>query len=279
MKVKHTLYLKVSRTERNWKFVEGLVDKYFESINKAEPLHPSQVMLEIMDSDVILFEIEDELKKQGIIYKHIKRRTYNKNEIKSSQYALMSVSTPWFQQGKYAEDFGANYTIPKCPDCNSGKVQVGNIYVPEKKAMKYDICSMLPEMIINDKIQNILELHCCSGYKLQDVYCYKSHTVSTLKQLIPINILPPMAKSTGAIIKNCPNCNTEQIDYVFDEIVYEKLDLSVFADINYTKELFTTKSPNGIPSGLCIVSNKIISLFLDYQVRNIQFEPVRFVCT
>lgn len=270
------MFLKIDKKEK-WNIIEDLVIRFAEKIDKAEHLHPSQIVLEMTDPDDILLKIIEDLKKYNIEYKHIKKRSYSKNELINAQYALMSVSTPWFQQGKYAEDFGAGYAPPICSECNNGKIQIGNIYIPEKKARKYDICSLLPEIIIGEKVQNILEEHKCSGYRLQDIYCYKSHTTSDLKQLIPINILPPMEKKSGAIMKKCPACNTDQIDYIFDEIVYKKTDFGFFADFNCTKELFSTKKSDGVPNGLCIVSNRIISLFFEYKVRNVQFEPVSFV--
>lgn len=72
MKEKHTMFLKIDKKEK-WNIIEDLVIRFAEKIDKAEHLHPSQIVLEMTDPDDILLKIIEDLKKYNIEYKHIKK--------------------------------------------------------------------------------------------------------------------------------------------------------------------------------------------------------------
>lgn len=202
------------------------------------------------------------------------RRFYDKREILEAPFAWVALPQPYSSIGKYAVDFGTKYNELECSKCGRGRKQESSLFLPNSKIKKYDICTMEPEIVISSKLEKLLCKAEATGYELQKVYHSKTKKVENFKQLIATNILPPMRADTGAIFETCPNCGERYIRSIYNEIAYDYICLKDCKDFNYTAELYSLRTVKIVPGRMLIVSNKIIRLFYENNIKGVIFEPI-----
>lgn len=279
MKIVYELELQTGNHNEYWRDIEQLVIKHYDIVEKANELAPQMIKVHIHGKTDEIKSFFDDLRATNLKYSYVKRRFYSQKEIQRAQYVMMSVAQPWSSKEKYAESYGTIYTNGECSLCKKGKVQRSKLFVPERKAIQYDICTLIPEIIISERLGGILEDNMCSGYILDDVYDWKTKRKTNLKQLKITNMLPSMSVESGIVEERCPACHKTYLNGVKEGIIYTIKSIEKFKDFNYTSELYIMHKGVSIPRGQCIVSNKIVKLFIEKDIkklRSIYFEPIIF---
>lgn len=279
MKIVYELELQTGNHNEYWQDIEQLVIKHYNIVEKANELAPHMIEVHIRGKENEIQSFFDDLRGRNLNYSYVKRRFYSQKEIQSAPYVLMSVAQPWSSKEKYSESYGTVYTNEECPLCKNGKIQNSKLFVPERKAIQYDICSLVPEIIISEWLEKILADNMCSGYISDDVYDWKTKRKTNLKQLKITNILPPMSVKSGIIEERCPVCHKIYLNNVKEGIIYTEESIKNFKDFNYTYELYIIHKGVSIPRGQCIVSDKVVRLLMEKNIkklRSIYFEPIIF---
>lgn len=280
LRILHEILVQTGNYNEYWGRIEQLVIKYADVINKAENMHPHLISIEIDNSEEKVKNLQSDLENFGLSYRHRKIRFYTRKEIEEAEYVLIKVAFPWDAKNKYAEDYGTLYSDGICLNCKTGKIQKTPLIVPKTKASQYDICSLVPEIIISMELEHTLFENTCSGYEIEEVYDWKTKKKTSLKQLKITNILPKMSEKSKIIEEKCPECRRLFFDGVEEGVLYEKKDKERFKDFNYTQEQEIICWGKSIPRGMCIVSHKVVKLLIEGNIkklRSIYFQPVHFV--
>lgn len=275
MKILQTFYIRIDN---------GVVQKLEEIIQPIESEIKKCEIIRGNGSYYIIIEIYKNSKKYNYFLNSLKeaqleytetiRRFYNKKEILEAPFAWVALPQPYGCVGKYAVDFGTKYNEPECCKCGRGRNQESPLFLPNSKIKKYDICTMEPEIVISSKMEKLLCEAEATGYDLREVFNSKTKTMESFKQLIATNILPPMRPDTGAVFETCPSCGERYIKSIYNEITYDYVCLKNGKDFNYTAELYSLRTVKIVPGRMLIVSNKIIQLCYENNVKGIVFEPI-----
>ncbi len=163
-------------------------------------------------------------------------------------------------------------------------IQTSDLIVNTRKFRKYDIATLMPEILINERLRLLLEEHQITGYILQPVTDFKKRTDVLLHQLIITNTLPEMSNQIRVERERfdgnqyfkpypCKTCGRGGM-IRRSEAIYEREKLTKVCDFNLSKEFFGTHM-------YCvqdiIVTQKLRKLFKNNKISGMAFDPVRIV--
>jgi len=214
----------------------------------------------------------DEIKKNNIKYTFAEGREYTKEEIRASKYFTMEIIYPWESDCITAEKFGTKYENV-CPCCSVGKRQISDLIIDTKKATKYDISTIQPEIIINEKLYNLINDNSLTGCSFRPIKDFKGRDDVVLYQLIITNVLPSMSNEIRVEIVDgfkCSECKRNG-EILRSEAIYEERSLDNSCDFNLTQEYFGL---NLYCTRHIIVSRKVYELFKKNKIKRVTFEPV-----
>ncbi|MDQ7096306.1 hypothetical protein REC12_22180 [Desulfosporosinus sp. PR] len=210
--------------------------------------------------DTVGFKIlMDEINAHDIKYTFAEGREYTKEELKAAVFFDMEIIYPWESDGKTAEKFGTMYKNT-CKSCSIGKNQISDLIIDTKKAAKYDICIIQPEIIINERIYNLINENSLTGCNFRPIKDFKGREEVVLYQLLITNVLPSMSKNISVEIVDgfkCGECKRNG-EILRSEVIYDNTSLHEASDFNLTQEYFGLNLYCGRN---IIVSSKVYSLF------------------
>lgn len=243
---------------------------------KVAKIISGTLYIDDLDEDTDVFhEIETILKNQKLSYSFAELRDYTKHEMMASQFFEMRVIYPWETDGKVAENFGTKYER-SCSSCIYGRRQVSTLTFNSRKVGRYDIVSLPPAIIINERLRDILLRSDITGYDIQPVVDTRVAAESKFYQLVIGNVLPPLSEKVRyeydleLFCDECRSCGRA----VRSDMVYESYKTDDAKDFNLTNESFGF-SNQCQPS--IIVSKKLYDLFHANKVKRVFFEPVRLI--
>lgn len=219
----------------------------------------------------------EEIKKNNLNYTFAEGREYTKEEIEAAEYFTMEIIYPWERDGITADDFGTKYEDSySCSACKGGKKQVSDLIINKKKMGKYDIATIQPEIIVNERLYNLILENNLLGCQFRPVKDYKGKDELVLYQLVITNILPPMCDKIRLLIEKgvyCKECKRNGV-FLRSEAIYNRESLKGAQDFNLTNEYF---GMNLYCQRFVIVSSKVYKLFNKNKIKRVAFEPVRII--
>lgn len=249
-----------------------IYEKIKEDANKAEIL---QDMLQIsIYEDTKGYQIlMEEIREKKIFHTFFERRYYTKEEMNIAKFYLIIIMDPWGNDAISASDFGTKYSDEKaCVACGFGKEQISDLIIDKRKAKKYDICNIHPEIIVNERFYNLILENNLTGCSFDPVHDSKGKDETPFYQLKVTNVLPEM--SNKARIDNEGTCNVcKRSDlYLKSEGIYESSSLADACDFNLTNEFLFSEQERFL-----ILSAKAYHLFEKNKIKGVAFEPVAIV--
>ncbi|MEL7567917.1 MAG: hypothetical protein AAGU27_23995 [Dehalobacterium sp.] len=219
----------------------------------------------------------DWLQKRNIEYAFAESREYTKDEIRQAKFFNIAVIYPWEADGVTADEYGTQYSSNSaCKKCGIGRKQISDLIIEKRKMGKYDIATITPEIIINERLLNLICDNDLTGYEFKPVKDVKGKEKPDLYQLVINNILPQMSNEIKTVTDKTSFCDECKMHGVFlrSEIVYESDALKNAKDFNLSYEYFGARI---YCNRQIIVSNKVYDLFTNNKVKRVAFEPVRIV--
>ncbi len=217
----------------------------------------------------------EEIKKHNLSYTFFEGRRYTKEEYKAAEFFELDIIYPWEMDGTDASEFGMQYAMD-C-QCKCGRRQISELRIDKRRAKKYDICTIQPEIIINDRLRNLILKHNLTGCEFGSVVDYKGRLNELeLYQLKPTHILPQMSDKIRVHVDEyalCKQCNRNGTTLI-SEIIYEKEKLQNTCDFNLTQEYMGV---NLYCKRILIVNAKVYDLFQKNRIKRCVFEPVSII--
>lgn len=203
-------------------------------------------------------------------------RVYTAYEWEHADYFFMKLYWPWKSQLKTSEEFGTQYLFENyCEECGRDRRQKSELFVPTIKASHYDICSSMPEIVVNKKVIDLIQKHSLTGCQLSTVKDSRTKANSDLKQLLITNQLSHMNSATCLQIEKCDVCHRIS-RYPYKELIYNHKDLEKACDFNLTFESTSVEPVHNrfIIQHYTVVSAKVWRLFKKEEVKKVVFEPI-----
>lgn len=217
-----------------------------------------------------------ELEKRGLKYDRVEVREYTKKDLEQSELFQMILAFPYESDGEIP-NYGTTYER-SCPDCDIGLIQTSDLIVNAKRFSKYDIATLEPEILINEKLRILLEENQITGYDLRTAIDFKSRTDLLLHQLVITNVLPEMSEYIRVDRADQPRsmCKTCGRNGIIrrSEAIYEREKLAKVCDLNVSKEFFGI---NMYCVQDIIVTQKLYKLFKENRIKRMAFDPVSII--
>ncbi len=217
----------------------------------------------------------EEIEKHKLSYTFAEGREYTKEEINTAEFFTVEIMYPWERDGMNAEKFGTEYELD-CNYCHCGKQQVSELRIDKKKMKKYDIITIQPEIIVTERLCNLILDHNLTGCEFGPVVDYKGRDELILYQLKPTHILPNMNdKIRVEVVEDirCKKCQRNGM-ILRSEAIYDRESLKGACDFNLTQEYFGI---NLYCKRILVVSAKIYHLFQKNRIKRIHFEPISII--
>ncbi len=217
----------------------------------------------------------EEINKHNLFYTFAEGREYTKEEIKAAEFFAVEIIYPWESDGINAEEFGTQYER-ECNQCQCGKKQISELRIDKRKAKKYDIITIEPEIIVTERLRNLILEHNLTGCEFGPVADYKGRDELVLYQLKPTHIFPKMSSTIRVeVVENvrCKECHRNGM-ILRSEAIYERESLKDACDFNLSYEYFGI---NLYCKRLLIVSSKVYNLFQKNKIKRCGFEPVSII--
>jgi len=128
---------------------------------------------EVDDSEIRL--LVNLVTEHGHTYNYFEERIYSKAEIKKAEYYDLYTYYPWQDKWKYARDFGTSY--------NEHGEQTSELIINTKRLKKYNICTILPELIVSEAFYKAALMHHLTGCEFGPVRDYKNREGAVFYQL------------------------------------------------------------------------------------------------
>lgn len=247
------------------------ISMYSEKIN----ITADMLTVEIYEDTQGYVLLMDELTKRDIKYTFAEGREYTKEELKAAKFFSMEIIYPWESDGTTAEKFGTRYENT-CQRCGIGKKQISDLIIDTKKAVKYDISTIQPEIIVNERLYNLINENGLTGCSFKTIKDFRERNDIVLYQLIVTSILPPMNEAIRVETVDgfkCEECKRNG-EILRSEAIYEGGSLQKASDFNLTYEYFGL---NLYCSRHVIVSSKVYNIFNKNKIKRVAFEPVRII--
>lgn len=220
-----------------------------------------------------------EIGKRELKYRYFEVREYTKKEIEEFKLFHMGLAFPYELDGEIP-NYGTMYEN-SCPACDTVRLQTSDLIVNMKKFVKYDISTLMPEILINERLRLLLEENQITGYVLRPVTDFKGRTDLLLYQLIITNVLPDMSTDIKVEVEHfrgnknfkpypCEICGRNGI-IRRSEAIYEHEELAEVYDFNLSMEYFGV---NMYCVQDIIVTQKLRRLFKNNKISRVVFEPV-----
>lgn len=224
----------------------------------------------------------DELRKRGLEYGYSEVREYTKKELEEAKLFQMVLPFPYEMDGEIP-NYGTTYE-ESCSDCNVGLIQTSDLIVNVKKFSKYDIATLMPEILISERVRLLLEENEITGYTLRPVTDFKRRTDTLLYQLVITNTLPEMSSQIRTEVSYfrgnkkfkpypCKICGRNG-KIRRSEAIYEKAKLTKVSDFNLSDEYFGI---NMYCVQDIIVTQKLRKVFKENKISRIIFDPVSII--
>lgn len=244
--------MKISREEFEEKYIELSVE---ENTNEHKRVQ------EIINSDKI------------VNYYFSIGRKISKKEFLSAELYCMTYIYPWQCSPLEASDFGTTYMYMGKNRCKHDRIQTSDLFIDMKKASKYKIATVMPEIFINREIKEVLEANKITGIHFGKVRDYKNRDFPEYYQLFIDNILPKMSDKIIYEFEEasrCKICGKGGL-YIRSELIYNKKDLDNVCDFNLTNEYLF-----GPTIQLTVVSKKVMELLKQYKCK-VGFDPITII--
>jgi len=219
----------------------------------------------------------EEIMRNNLKYTFAEGREYTKEEIEAAEFFAMEIIYPWERDGITADEYGTKYEDSNsCNLCKGGKKQVSHLIINKKKMGKYDIATIQPEIIVNERLHYLILENNLLGCEFGPVKDYKGREELVLYQLVIKNILPPMSDKIRIELDEgvyCKECKRNGV-YLRSEAIYERESLKEAHDFNLTHEYFGT---NAYCKQFAVVSSKVYELFNKNKIKRVAFEPVKII--
>jgi hypothetical protein len=218
------------------------------------------------------------INENSIDYTFTEGREYTKKELSDAEYLDIGIVYPWEHDLNEAEDYGTKYSYEnKCSTCGQGKTQISELIINTKKVKKLDMARINPEIIISDRLHELILRNNITGCELGAVRDYKGRDDEILYQLKCTNTLPSMDSQTKLEIKDsrfCFDCRRNGL-FQESELIYKASDLASARDFNLSEEYI------GL-ANYCmqrvIVSKKFFDLYMKSKLRGInRIEPIKIL--
>lgn len=223
-----------------------------------------------------------ELERRNLKFRRAEVREYTKKELEQTELFHMILAFPYELDGEIP-NYGTAYE-KSCPDCDIGLIQTSDLIVNAKKFSKYDIATLMPEILINERLRLLLEENQITGYTLRPVTDIKKRTDILLHQLIITNTLPEMSNQVRVDREYfdgnqnfkpypCKICGRNGM-IRRSEAIYKREKLMRVCDFNLSKEFFGI---NMYCVQDIIVTQKLRKLFKNNKISRMAFDPVSIV--
>lgn len=208
----------------------------------------------------------------GVIehYSFFIQRKLTKKEFLSAELYCMTYIFPWELDGVNSESFGTIYEYTSNPKCKHNRIQKSDLIIDMKKASKYKIATVMPEIFVNEEIKEVLEENNITGIHFGNVIDYKNRDYPKYYQVFIDNILPKMSNKIIYQFEEasrCKVCGNGGL-YIRSELMYNREDLNIVCDFNLTNEYVF-----GLPIQLTVVSKRVMTLLQQYKCK-VGFSPV-----
>ena len=217
------------------------------------------------------------INKYNLFHTFAEGREYTKEEIKSAKYFTVEIIYPWEKDGTSADEYGTKYEDTcSCKLCKGSKKQISDLIINKKKMGKYDIATIQPEIIVNEKLYNLILENELSGCEFKLVRDYKGREEPVFYQLVVNNILPNMNDGIRTEIVEdvyCKKCKRNGV-FLRSEVIYNKESMKEACDFNLTSEYF---GQNLYCAQTVIASKKVFDLFKKNKIKRVFFEPVNVI--
>jgi len=279
--MKRLIYVSFNPGRENW----DKADKLLAEIGVTKFEHEISVTgiysFTLEKGDIRIDKLINGLKKQNLGKPSLREeRVYTKKEIDSAELLHLFITT-YCGDGYnvYGTEFDKSNICTKCG--SSGEVQKSDLIINKTEMGKKSIAITYNfEIVILDKLADILKENELTGYKLRPVrhYTDKMRNEPKLFQLVPTNTLPPTIPPTKIKKSDayCSKCNKNGL-YFDSELYYSRKDLKKICDFNNTYEYLGEKLTRGISHPRVIISQKAYQVLKQNKIKKMGVEPVNIV--
>lgn len=284
MQVRNTIIV-MPKISRKLFTYYNIIFKYRNIIRSEKPYELTSridTIIEIIDHQEELENFLAELREIEHEYRIYRETIYSKDELRRADYAYIDFTNiarknlMLEKHGRGPEKFGTHFVNSKCLNCNNGRTNIGNFYLPDSVDIPFDIGFIYPSIIAKRKVVEMFQREGFTGFSYKE--CIKEGTEegTPFYCLNFNNVLPQMSKKIESDIIKCGQCGKEYLKYCPDSIFYSIKDKEKFVDFNISLEQINVLGKNRVPYGIPIVSNQVINFILDEKLTGIALKPITF---
>lgn len=235
-------------------------------VSEAGIIPTAEYRLLFPQDDPALDRLIDGLKEAEILYRL--DRCYTRRELLQAELLELQVTGVLgeVKNEPFAESPGCRY----CGHYRYWpRTQVADLVVDKRLMGKKDIAATYGmEIVVTERVARLFEEARLTGYQLRPVQHHSTrlHPEPVLYQVIPTNLLPPMA-SPPTRVKPCPVCGQPLHDG-WSQIFYRRSDLerAGVKDFNRAQERY-----------LMAISQRVYRLLSEHRLRKFRVDVIRIL--
>jgi hypothetical protein len=296
MRIRYFISFSVPRSQGD-RFKEyireiGLIEFWEDPHNERALPH----MYHTLDGeDPKLAALRDLLRRKGIEWSERKEHVYTDAELRTFPFLCLSIERRPLDYG--GPCLGTAYDLSRgCPQCGTGAVQVGPLFLPMTGLPKRGLLTqtVFNEPLVAAPLAEALTKARVSGLELRQVRFYRNEEPLPWWQMIAAHDMPKMSAATRGMVRDtdqppCPQCERDGHFHTLHEpfeIVYrgEGVDPSTLPDVVQTWERFCCSwidkedpRKSRFAYAAILVKPRVFDVFRFLKVKHARFVPVRIV--